>query len=424
MDSYDLQSAINSSGLPRVFFFNGRLLSAGDLRTEQAARRHADLWLGQGSGDGVVYGLEVSEASAPGASNPVLAIKAGLAINRAGQALKLECDAQIALSSQPQATGETGSGCFGACAATNSDKLYSASSGLYLICIAPAESRSGTVATSGLSGQGGACNTDVVTDTVMFRRITLDNELRDLQQNETDLQRLRSAIAWRCFGIDGQRQLAANPFGLAPANVDLADTLRNSKAINDCDVPLALVYWTGSGLQFVDNWCVRRAPTPRRNSRDVFSLWASERPWNQGEALWQQFQAQLAQIPLPQQAAFVARQQLRYLPAAGVVPIAEQSGENGFVASQFFAGLDTGNALQLDAEWLPGLLQQSFLLPPLDLTQTQPLCLLRIRENVAAYNGSKAQSLLVFARYSLLRGEDPRFNYAHFGVEHFAARYT
>jgi hypothetical protein len=64
------------------------------------------------------------------------------------------------------------------------------------------------------------------------------------------------------------------------------------------------------------------------------------------------------------------------------------------------------------------------LLPPLDLIQTQPLCLLRIRENVAAYNGSKAQSLLVFARYSLLRGEDPRFHYAHFGVEHFAARYA
>ena len=29
MDAYDLQSAIDSSGLPRVFFFNGRLLSAG-----------------------------------------------------------------------------------------------------------------------------------------------------------------------------------------------------------------------------------------------------------------------------------------------------------------------------------------------------------------------------------------------------------
>ena len=68
-------------------FSNGRLLSAGDLRTEQDARRHADLWLGQGCGDGVVYGLEVSEASTR-RQQPLLLIRARLAISRAGQALE------------------------------------------------------------------------------------------------------------------------------------------------------------------------------------------------------------------------------------------------------------------------------------------------------------------------------------------------
>ena len=82
----------------------------------------------------------------------------------------------------------------------------------------------------------------VVTDTVMFRRISLDNELRG-----SAAERNGSAAAAQCNCLAlfrhrrAARQLAANPFGLALANIDLADTLRNSKAINDCDVPLALV---------------------------------------------------------------------------------------------------------------------------------------------------------------------------------------
>lgn len=422
MDAFDLQTALPSNGLPRVFFFNGRLLTAGDLRTEQDGRRHADLWLGQGCGDGVAYGLEVEEASVPGSANPVLTIKAGLAINRAGQALKLECDVPIALSSQPQAVGQVGDGCFGACAPASASNIYNASSGLYLLCIAPAELREGKVQTSGLTSQGGACNTDVVIDTVQIRRISLDNELGDLPRG--DEQKLRSSIAWRCFGGEQEQAFAANPFGLPPVTLGLVDGLRASKAITDCDVPLAIVYWSAAGLRFIDLWSVRRPLTDRRNHSGPLGLWAGEATRSLGEMAWQQFQSQLAQIAPTQQKSFVAKTSLQYLPAVGLVPIAETGSETGFSASQFFAGLDVGVPLHLDAAWLPTLLQLSLQHAPLALATAQPPRLYQIHENVVArQQGQNWQSLLVFASCSLPPLDNARFGFAHYGPDHFAANF-
>lgn len=418
MDALDLQTPLANAGLARVFFFNGRLLSAGDLRTEQDARRHADMWLGQGCGDGVVWGLEVEEASPPGAANPLLTVKAGLALNRAGMALKLECDVTVALASQPQTTGETGSGCFAACAPVGQGPVYRGSSGLYLLTIAPAERPDGKVPTSGLSSQGGACNTDVVLDTVMFRRISLDNEMGDLSRSDEQL--LRSNVAWRSFGGDAQQAFAANPFGAPPAAVGLIDTLRASKALNDCDVPLAIVYWSSAGLRFVDLWSVRRTPTQRGNVDHPFGLWAGERLQHEGEARWLQFQGQLQQVEPQQRAGFSATGRLRFLPAAGLLPLAD--GGSGFAASPFFAGLDVGVPLHIDAAWLPALLRMSFQHPPIDLGRPQPLRLYLIHENVVARSlQQNPPPTLVFAGCSLPPLDNARFGYAQHGNDHFAA---
>jgi hypothetical protein len=55
---------ILQGGIHQVNFFNGRLLTATDLRDEQAANRQQHRQLGQAAGSGVVYGLEVSMVAA------------------------------------------------------------------------------------------------------------------------------------------------------------------------------------------------------------------------------------------------------------------------------------------------------------------------------------------------------------------------
>src|SRR5580765_2275880 len=88
-----LQPPLADGGIRSVNFFNGRLLAGKDLSREQAARREADARLGRALGDGVAFGLEVArDQSLDKPAAPVLNIKAGLAINRLGQTLRLAAD--------------------------------------------------------------------------------------------------------------------------------------------------------------------------------------------------------------------------------------------------------------------------------------------------------------------------------------------
>jgi hypothetical protein len=85
-DALQLEQPLKEGGIRSVNFFNGRLLTAKDLSREQQARRDWDARLGLAVGDGVAFGLEAArdtDLDAPAA--PVLRVKAGLAVNRAGQ---------------------------------------------------------------------------------------------------------------------------------------------------------------------------------------------------------------------------------------------------------------------------------------------------------------------------------------------------
>src|SRR4051812_33294419 len=101
-----------SGGVSSTSFFNGRLLSAEDLRAEQDSNRKARQNLGLAVGDGVAFGLMVSEtASASPPSTPMVSIEPGAAINRSGSALRLtnRVDVQLVKPAEagtaPQSTG-------------------------------------------------------------------------------------------------------------------------------------------------------------------------------------------------------------------------------------------------------------------------------------------------------------------------------
>ncbi|HYE99599.1 MAG TPA: hypothetical protein VEJ18_11845, partial [Planctomycetota bacterium] len=85
-------------GIRSVNFFNGRVLTGEDLSREQEAQRQARRLLGQAAGEGVACGFEISEA--PGSStarSPVINVEPGLAVNRAGQTLRLNSRASVGL---------------------------------------------------------------------------------------------------------------------------------------------------------------------------------------------------------------------------------------------------------------------------------------------------------------------------------------
>ena len=147
-DVLQLQQPLTDGAIRTVNFFNGRLLSAKDLTREQTARREADARLGRAIGDGVAYGLEVArDAGLDTAAAPVLRVKAGLAVNRAGRTLRLAADVSVALTRR---FGAGESGCVFANCTPLVGGTYIAGAGVYLLTIAPAQTSEGRAATNGL----------------------------------------------------------------------------------------------------------------------------------------------------------------------------------------------------------------------------------------------------------------------------------
>src|ERR1700694_1183143 len=93
--SRGLGELILDQGIQNTYFFNGRLLTGSDLQTEQMANHQYVQLLGQAIGEGIVKGLDVSVVSSGGANGPpILAVTAGLALNRSGETIHLPLDIQ------------------------------------------------------------------------------------------------------------------------------------------------------------------------------------------------------------------------------------------------------------------------------------------------------------------------------------------
>src|SRR6267378_4043578 len=252
-DLLQLQQPLKEGGIRTVNFFNGRLLTSKDLSREQTARHEADARLGLAIGDGVAFGLEVSrDGQSDQPQAPVVRVRAGLAVNRKGQTLRLTDDTSVALSRRFDAAS---SRCIFAACDPITGSEYVAGAGIYVLTIAPAELAEGRAATNGLDQTNVRCNTDAVVEAVQFRLLAID-PLRYADLDNVSMQ-FRNRLAYRCFGIEARQQSVVNPWRVDPPQYGLVDELRNV-GLNDCEVPLALVYWTGAGLQFVDMWAVRR----------------------------------------------------------------------------------------------------------------------------------------------------------------------
>src|SRR5574337_1229127 len=222
-----LGAAILDDGIQSVNFFNGRLLSGEDLTREQGAQRKARQLLGKAIGEGVVYGLEVSEK--PGVKNretePVIVVGRGLAVNRLGQPLALPDSVDVALT-RPSSSGSSPpiAALFSDCRLTQAG-AYVIGKGVYLLTIGSASGPDGSrVPVSGLGNIEATCNTRYQTEGVQFRLIQLPISANDL----SDEAHLRNRVAYYCFGTQDTEVTSffANPFGPVVEKYGLLDDLR------------------------------------------------------------------------------------------------------------------------------------------------------------------------------------------------------
>lgn len=422
-EALQIEEPLKEGGVRSVNFFNGRLLTSKDLSREQLARREWDARLGLAIGDGVAFGLEAArDADLDTASAPVLRVKAGLAVNRAGQTLALSVDTSVEL--KRRFDGATGGACdcvFAECKQP-ADGTYIAGAGVYLLTIAPAQLSEGRAPTNGLDPTNVRCNTDVTVHGLQFRLLAIN----PLRYTDLDLASplFRNRLAYRCFGVEAREANAVDPWRSDPPRYGLVDELRDIGSLSDCDVPLALVYLTAAGLQFVDLWAVRRkliAP----DALSALSFQARRRRLVEADAMCNQFQQQLAdELDAAASAPiFAARSVFRHLPPFGLVPM-QSAALRGFYEANFFAGMvrrpspGSGQSTEfIDARLLGSLREQALEYTPTDTTLGEFVWVFRPWQNVRA--AGFAQPVLVFTSGLMPDLALPRFDIARADFSNF-----
>jgi hypothetical protein len=398
-----LGEPILEQGLQNTNFFNGRILAAGDLKNEQDADNQHHWQLGQAIGSGVVRGLEVSLVSDGSLDGiPVVSVSGGLALNCAGQAIALPFDVEVAL----EETGQIASveaGLFQECLPTKKS-VSRTTAGVYILVASPASGLSeekAPMCTSIDSGKVTGCRSRYAIEGIQFRLEELDlssltkvsqttrNALADLttKADPASLSKLRNWLAHICFGTEELAGVWGDPFKLSDGEsayltYGALDAL-HPETLTDCDVPLALLFWPVGGVKFVDMWSARRRIVQPASS--LFPVHIGQRRLAEAEAAFLQFQDQiLAMLGEANPAAITVVSRLRYLPAAGYLPV--NPGE--FDGKVFLQGLEIEES-EVDPAFLRLLIHQSWFMEPIDLNAA-PL--------IHVYSAPQYAGYLVFTR--------------------------
>jgi len=301
-----LDEAILDSELHHINFFNGRLLTGGDLEDEQRAQHAHSRHLGEAVGEGVAFGLQVTPATASPPDGPVVAISKGLAVNRAGQTLRLECEKRIALT-RPADPAARDACIFTDCDPAGPGATLASGTGYYVLTIGPASRPDGKAPVSGLGNTTAICNSRYSAEGVKFSVFRLN-----LAANATALA--RSILAQACFGLAPEISSSGWP-GSLPAQYGL-EKLVPAGFERDYNVPLAVFEWTNAGtIGFVKRWPVRRRMV-RPSAVEQWAYFTSERRVAEGEAMFLDFQEDLAAVGF----GGFAGDRFSFLPPGGVLP--------------------------------------------------------------------------------------------------------
>jgi hypothetical protein len=409
-----LGQPVIEDGIRWLNFFNGRVLSAEDLRVDHAAIAESRRQLGRAVGAGVVTGFGVAEAVLTSTNGqPILAVEPGLAFNEAGEALELHRAITIGLVRPDAPTGGDG-GPFARC-----DVVLPGTTGLgaYVLVVGPASADLGKAAVAGFGNQPAACNTAYSVEGVDFELVPLPLE----EDDRLPIGTLRNRIAYRLFGVgaSGSEGLVTDPFRATEPPPTLLDELR-ADCFGATQVPLAVLYWEpAEGLGFVDQWAIRRRPTMPPPA-DRFGVFVAERTLADGEARFLQFQQHLRDVvnaatPVP---PLKVAEHFRYLPPAGLLPLTA-GGSRGLELSAFFAEETVTRHVHIEGATVPPLIRESLAYPPIDLRSDEAIRIYAVRENVRAAQRGYA----VFASGHLPYRGDAKYDLAYWNVANYAQRY-
>lgn len=408
--SKQLNEPITDNGIRNTNFFNGRLLTAKDLQTDQEAERSQRWQLGRAVGDGVVEGFEVSLVS-PGdrSVRPIVGITKGLALNLKGQILSLPADDQVTLIRRidlppPEA------GIFGECGLATS-RFTTLDRGAYVLVVGPVSGFRERAPMRSVEPNNAmtGCGSKYAVEGVQFDLIKLDIESmtsinaatrtlinRMLSLNDAaSISKLRNILAHVCFDTEDATEMRRDPFKRLPGsgtplNYGGLAEMRRLGLITDCQIPLALIYWSGSGVQFVDNWAARRL------ARWMLDLDALSILRSYGYERSLQFQSQVKDLfdQLGGLATVRMQDYFRYLPAVGYFPVSGAKSPRGFHPTNFFRQFTTGAAGVVTTERFGALLRESFACPDIDLQPSPNFQIYQVVDNVRAVAASTPSSQL------------------------------
>jgi len=459
MANAQLNTPILTGGILNTNFFNGRVLAAEDLTALQTANAQQRRQLARAIGDGVAWGLDVKLNPGNDPAQPVVHVSSGLALNRRGDAVAMSADVNLALVKTLDAQAAS-NGLFAAC--NPPQTMVPTNLDCYILTASPASGLQGSAPMTDIVGSGFAssCASANVVEGVQFNLVplgiantsstsglgkqalqlysTLESEfvtlagltdptaIANLQaQIAPNLSLFQNVVAHLCFGTDTLATFAANPLALTDGKstfvkYGLLDDLRDQGYLTDCAVPLALIYWTVAGVQFVDTWAVRRSVT-RIGTTYFWPLLMNDRRIRESAAMFLQFEDQLQSIlaSVTDLTTVTADSYFAYLPPAGMVPVTAD-GIPAVSGSPSSPGLDMGGFFAAHAskdiattygDLLRELFSSGLDYEPIQLAQAGEIQLYLLWENLQNINaGGSAQLALIFA--------SPAMRYR--GVPHFA----
>ena len=197
-------------------------------------------------------------------------------------------------------------------------------------------------------------------------------------------------------------------------------------------MPLALLYWTvDTGIAFIDLWSVRRRVT--RPSADTrWSLFISDRRLSESEAMFLQFEEQIAQITSPatsqaQLAQIGVFDYFRYLPAVGIIPFANTRLSRGFDYLRFFHGIPYRDPVFIEGAKVEHLIRDSLSYQPIKLdsdpNKQEMIWLYLVRENMQAIAESAfnpPQAYMIFASGHIPYQGDAQYNLARWSYSNYS----
>lgn len=439
MSTVDLHEAVLGQGVRRPNYFNGRVLTAEDLRADQDAARAYAKALARAAGDGIASGMRVRPGGLSGA--PSVTVSAGLAVNPAGDPLELSAEVAVRLVAEPRPeTSPTADSGFSACLPPDA---RASGAGLYVLTIAPAsgtQGRAPRVAPGGAAA--GACGPRWTVDGLRFRLLPVDptalaiaagirtDALDPADAGPQAQSRIRSAVAHALLGSGGVADRGRDP--LRRGDPDGLAVLRREGLLAPDDVPLALLRWGGGvTVDFVDEWAARRPRQPGDDpQRALEILLGPQRPVS-GAASILQFAAHLDDLlaqqrrvvipgvgglrppvrgPMPPRLApslasmprfgapISARDHFVRLPPAGILPVQERRGDRGIVPDVFFAGMAMAPVVHITGADVEPLLRSATAYPPIDPHSGEAVWQYLVAENrMARDQGEDVQPVLIFA---------------------------